>query len=91
MENVMKFPQRARRPNSMLDLADRIIAIQVSQEDTVRKFVAGIEALGDSLRDIEAMVDRVDDAEAREKVRLRSISIRREVAVALRNWLNEAI
>jgi hypothetical protein len=39
----------------------------MSQEENAGKFVAGIETLGKSLRDTEAIACHVDETEAREK------------------------
>jgi hypothetical protein len=75
MGNVMEFSQRRVKPEPQLDLAVQINAIQASQEETARKFAAGIEVLGNSLRDIDAIICCIDEAEAREQVRLRSKSI----------------
>jgi hypothetical protein len=87
---VVEFAQRPVKPNPQLDLATQINAIQMSQEEQARKFVAGIEAFGKSLRDIEAVVCHIDDTEAREKLRFRSQSIRREFSLALQKLLNTA-
>jgi hypothetical protein len=84
----VEFVQRPVKPNPHLDLATQINAIQMSQEEHARKFVAGIEALGKSLRDIETVVCHVDDTEAREKLRFRSQSIRRGFFLALQKLLN---
>lgn len=85
----VEFSHRPVQPNPQLDLATQINAIQMSQEETVRKFVAGIETLGESLRDIEAVTCHVDDTEAREKLRFRSQSIRRGFFLALQKLLND--
>jgi hypothetical protein len=88
MGNVMEFSQRRVKPEPQFDLAVQIAAIQVSQQETAAKFSASMEAFGRNLRDIDELACCIDDAEAREQVRLRSKSIRREVLLALWKWLD---
>jgi len=62
----------------------------MSQKEHARIFAAGMESLGKSLRDIEAIVCHIDDTEVWEKLRFRPQSIPREFSLALQKLLNSA-
>jgi hypothetical protein len=91
MGNVVEFAQRQDKCDPPSDLAVQANAIQTAQEETARSFVAGIEALGNSLRDVEMIVCHIEEAEARERARLRSQAIRRGFTLALQKWLKTSL
>ena len=88
MGNVVEFAQRWVQLDPQFGLATQISALQMFLEENAKIFEVNIEALAKSLRDIDSIACHIDDSETREKMQLRSQSIRREFFLALQKLLN---
>lgn len=88
MGSVVEFSQRLVKPDPQLGIVTQVDALQLFLEENTREFEINIETLGKSLRDIDSVICRIDDAETRKKIQLRSQSIRREFFLALQRLMN---
>ena len=88
MGNVVEFAQRSTMSDPQHGLAIAVKAVLSSLEDSSRTVAAAVVSLDKSLRDVEMLEYQIDDAEVRDKLRLGSKSMRRELRLAMQKLLH---